>query len=188
MWCALLVSIVGGGGGGDTADVFINLFALWAKWIVVLHEVDVRCDHHPSGGRHPDVVGGGGTSTSAYRLTPTHALGSMVVLEYCSRGFTANARHPKGKMFRTLGTLPVNISCEVGPPPSIAGPLVRLATSTTRPCRRHMSNTTQVVRSRSGSFGPERILYELSAPLRRSTDERAGETSHDVFHAHPLVR
>ena len=32
------------------------------------------------------------------RLIPTHARGSIVVFEYCSRGLTANALHPKGMM------------------------------------------------------------------------------------------
>ena len=61
------------------------------------------------------------------KLTPTHDRGSMSVLEYCSRGFTANARQPKGMMFMTRGLLPVSISYDVI---LSSGPLVRLSTST----------------------------------------------------------
>ena len=51
----------------------------------------------------------------------------MSVFEYCSRGLTANARHPNGMMFMIRGLLPVSISYDVI---FSSGPLVRLRTST----------------------------------------------------------
>eukprot|EP00965_Chrysotila_dentata_P139414 4610015-Pleurochrysis_carterae.AAC.4 len=59
---------------------------------------------------------------------PTQALGSMRVFEYDSRGFTANARQPKGKMGMIRGFTLVKHSYE-----DIAlrgGPVVRFSTST----------------------------------------------------------
>eukprot|EP00966_Prymnesium_polylepis_P182861 4237039-Prymnesium_polylepis.1 len=58
---------------------------------------------------------------------PTQARGSIAVFEYCERGLTAKARHPKGIMFMTFGRWPVSISYDVT---DGSGPDVRLSTST----------------------------------------------------------
>ena len=73
-----------------------------------------------------------GERTLLPRLYPTHARGSMVVLEYWLRGFTANALQPKGMMDMIRGFVPVSISYDVGEvvEPSLVGPDVRLRTST----------------------------------------------------------
>ena len=47
-----------------------------------------------------------GEVTLLPRLSPTQALGSIVVLENMPCGFTANARQPNGMMFNTFGFLP----------------------------------------------------------------------------------
>eukprot|EP00965_Chrysotila_dentata_P106249 3508556-Pleurochrysis_carterae.AAC.1 len=44
------------------------------------------------------------------RLMPTQARGSMRVLEYATRGLTANVRHPKGSMGMMRGFVPVKAS------------------------------------------------------------------------------
>eukprot|EP00965_Chrysotila_dentata_P124355 4110913-Pleurochrysis_carterae.AAC.1 len=59
---------------------------------------------------------------------PTHARGSMRVLLYATRGFTAKARQPKGRIGMMRGLVPVRASYE-----EISlrgGPVVRLSTST----------------------------------------------------------
>eukprot|EP00965_Chrysotila_dentata_P218193 6190450-Pleurochrysis_carterae.AAC.3 len=60
---------------------------------------------------------------------PTHALGSMRVFEYASRGFTAKARQPEGRMGMIRGfNTPVKHSQEdIG---LCGGPVVRFSTST----------------------------------------------------------
>eukprot|EP00965_Chrysotila_dentata_P055065 1827046-Pleurochrysis_carterae.AAC.3 len=44
------------------------------------------------------------------RFISTQARGSMRALEYATRGVTANARHPKGRIDMTRGFVPVNAS------------------------------------------------------------------------------
>eukprot|EP00965_Chrysotila_dentata_P156588 5174237-Pleurochrysis_carterae.AAC.6 len=59
---------------------------------------------------------------------PTHARGSMRVLEYAGRGLTANARQPKGIMLMTRGFSPQRSSYDEALVPG--GPEVRLRMST----------------------------------------------------------
>eukprot|EP00965_Chrysotila_dentata_P025921 860074-Pleurochrysis_carterae.AAC.1 len=44
------------------------------------------------------------------RLMPTHARGSMRVLLYATRGFTAKARQPNGRIGMMRGLVPVSDS------------------------------------------------------------------------------
>eukprot|EP00965_Chrysotila_dentata_P017421 578858-Pleurochrysis_carterae.AAC.1 len=51
-----------------------------------------------------------GERTLLPRFTPTQALGSILVFENATLGFTAKARHPNGKMLITRGFSPVRSS------------------------------------------------------------------------------
>eukprot|EP00965_Chrysotila_dentata_P029095 967549-Pleurochrysis_carterae.AAC.1 len=59
---------------------------------------------------------------------PTQARGSMRVLEKEGRGFTAYARHPKGRMGMIRGFCPVSASYEDTDKRG-GGPVVRFRTS-----------------------------------------------------------
>eukprot|EP00965_Chrysotila_dentata_P225681 6194922-Pleurochrysis_carterae.AAC.4 len=96
----------------------IALFSFRSPREEHLVEVDVGRDHDAWDAWHPDMVGAW-----------AQACGSTRVFEKATRGLTAYARHPKGKMGMTLGLHPVRASYEETDRRS-GGPILRLSTFT----------------------------------------------------------